>query len=278
MRSPSIHCCARCRCAYLNSLWLRKETVVQRLLPVLLILAALSLALVGCGGSTDATPAVEPLTLLQQAADKIRAADTFKLYVLQQGAPYNFVINLSQNPNEMMNVQFRLAEGQFVSPDELYAKASVKTNILTLDVEIYAKGNEQWFRATSLSVPWVMGAFAPGFNPVALVSDEGGFEAALTSLVELAFNGAMNLEDGQPVWHLSGIADGQKVAALVVGLLQIEGSVPVDVYIHRETGYPVRVLVTQPNTANEQNPDPTQWVIDVYDINAPAEFTRPTEG
>lgn len=276
MQTPFIHCRAQLRSS--NSLCMRKETVVQRLLPVLFFLAALMLALSGCGGSTDATPPVEPATLLQQAADKIRAADTFKLYVLQQGAPYNFAINLSQDPTELMNVQFRLAEGQFVSPDELYAKASVKTNILTLDVEIYAKDADQWFRATSLSVPWLNAPFAPGFNPVALVGDEGGFEAALTSLVELNFLGAASLEDGQPVWHLSGIADGQKVAALVVGLLQIEGSVPVDVYIHRETGYPVRVLVTQPNTTSEQNPDPTQWVIDVYDINAPAEFTRPTEG
>jgi len=252
---------------------------VQRLLPVLLIFAALTLALSGCGGgSTDATPSAEPLTLLQQAADKIRAADTFKLYVLQRGAPYNFAINLSQDPNELMNVQFRLAEGQFVSPDELYAKASVKTSILTLDVEIYAKADDQWFRATSLSVPWLNAPFAEGFNPIALVGDEGGFEAALTSLIELNFEGATTLEDGQPVWHLSGVADGQKVAALVVGLLRIEGSVPVDVYVHRETGYPVRIVVTQTGTESAEYPDPTEWVIDVYDIDAAPEFTRPTEG
>ncbi len=250
---------------------------MQRLLPVVFIVVALALS--GCGGgSTDATPSVEPLTLLRRAADKIRAAETFKLYVLQRGAPYNFTINLSQDPNELMNVQFRLAEGQFVSPDELYAKASVKTSILTLDVEIYAKNDDQWFRATSLSVPWLNAPFAPGFNPVALIGDEGGFEAALTSLIELSFEGATTLEDGQPVWHLSGIADGQKVAALVVGLLRIEGSVPVDVYVHRETEYPVRVVVTQPDTATAENPEPTEWVIDVYDIDAPVSFTRPTEG
>lgn len=246
---------------------------MRALLLVVLLLAALT----GCAGdASDATPSVEPLTLLQEAADKIRMADTFKLYVLQRGAPYNFLINLSENPDDLMTVQFRLAEGQFVSPDELFASASVKSNILTMEVEIYANGTDQWFRAPALSIPWINAPFAPGFDPVALVSDDGGFEAALTSLVELSFMGAISLEDGQPVWHLRGTADGAKVAALVVGLLEIEGSVPVDVYIHRETGYPARVLVTQPGTESTDNPDPTQWVIDVYDVNAPADFETPT--
>jgi hypothetical protein len=51
-------------------------------------------------------------------------------------------------------------------------------------------------------------------------------------------------------------------------LLDIQGSVPVDVYINRDNMLPVRLVVTQPETASEQHPDPTRWIIDVFDINA----------
>lgn len=235
---------------------------------ILLLLAAIGLA--GCAGGETTTPTLEPRTLLTDAATKIRASDTFRLYVLQEGAPYDFLIAVDENATEAMTVQFRLAEGQYVAPDELQATASVRVGGLgaTIEIEIYADGEDQWFRVPTLAIPWQNRPFAPGFDPIALIGEDTGFEAALSSLVELEFVGNVSLEDGQPVYHLRGIADGAKVGALVVGLLDIQGSVPVDVYINRDNMLPVRLVVTQPETASERYPDPTRWIIDVFDINA----------
>jgi hypothetical protein len=39
---------------------------------------------------------------------------------------------------------------------------------------------------------------------------------------------------------------------------------------------PVRLVVTQPETASEQHPEPTRWIIDVFDINADAALQPPS--
>lgn len=238
------------------------------------------LVMAGCAGEDSATPTQEPRELLSDAAAKIRESSSFKLYILQEGAPYDFKIGVTADPADWMTVRFRLAEGQFVAPDQIQAKASVRVGAVgaPIEVEIYARGDDQWFRVPTLSIPWQNSPFAPGFSPLALLAVDSGFDAALSSLIELEFLGNLTLEDGQPVYHLRGISDGEKVASLVVGLLDIEGNVPVDVYINRETGFPVRVEVTQPDTVSAEYPDPTKWIIDVFDINADAVIEPPQAG
>lgn len=240
---------------------------------LILLICLTALGLTGCGGEDEAT-VDDPLALLVTAADQIRSADSFRLYVIQEGAPYTFPIAVAA---DLMNVRFRLAQGQYVAPDTLQARASVVAG-LTLEIDIFAQGDDQWFRVNTLAIPWQNAPFAAGFNPAALISDDGGFQAALTALLELEFVGATTLEDGQSVYHLRGIADGPSVATLVVGLLEIEGEVPVDVFINRETGYPARLVLTQPETATEENPEPTRWVIDVFDINAEPQLDPPPFG
>ncbi len=227
--------------------------------------ALLALLLAGCNtAQPEETP--EPLTLLSDAADHIRAADTFRLYVEQAGPPYLIVLAFG-------NVTFRFANAQYVAPDMLQATAKLLLGEAPIEVDIFARGPAQWFRLPGAA--WVSGEFAPGFNPATLIADGSGFQAALTALQALEYVGALALEDGTPVYHLRGTAAGQDVTALVVGLIQATGTLPIDVYIHRETGYPVRLMLTQPAAAPET--EDTVWTIDVYDIDAPSELTPPEE-
>jgi hypothetical protein len=61
-------------------------------------------------------------------------------------------------------------------------------------------------------------------------------------------------------------------------LIVSQSDINVDLYIHRETRYPVRVVLVQPETVTEEEPEPTTWTIDVYDLNAPAELDDPEGG
>jgi hypothetical protein len=147
---------------------------------------------------------------------------------------------------------------------------------VTLDVDVFSRGEKQWFRAgVWTNGEWVNATFAPGFNPESLIAQESGFQAALNALIDLEMVGTEELEDGTPVYHLRAVADGEDVSALMVGLITATGNVNVDVYIHQTETYPVRFIIIQPDTVTEDEPDPTTWTVDVYDLNAAAEIDDP---
>lgn len=237
---------------------------------ILVLLGALALA--GCATDPrDSAP--DPMALLNQAANAVRGATTFRLYVEQSGADYEIPVILGAG---VVNVQFRFARAQYVTPDVLQASVRIVTQTfprLAMDVDVFSISSDQWFRLSQLD--WVNEDFAPGFNPAALIAEDSGFQAALTSLVDLSYLGRTVLENGLSVHHLRGIASGPKVSALVVGLLNVEGVLPLEVFLDAETGFPARLILEIPGTATEAQPDPTRWTINVYDINQPSEVAPP---
>ena len=224
--------------------------------------------LIGCTGTPTETP-VDPLQLLAQAAANIRAMDTFRMSVDLTGADY-FI------ETEFNNVSFRHAVAQYVAPNVMQATVRVLVGSVPLDVEVFSRGENQWFRAGLWTGgEWVNATFAPGFNPEALIAQESGFQAALNALIDLQMVGPEELEDGTPVYHLRALAKGEDVSALMVGLINATGNVNVDVYIHRDEVYPVRFVIVQPDTVSEDEPEPTTWTVDVYDLNAEPDIDDP---
>lgn len=239
---------------------------------VLIISAILIVTITACGGQTatpEATP--EPLSLVTEAANNIRATETFRMEVLSSGAPYPVYTDFGAD------VFFRQAKAQYVAPETMQGSVRLVVAGIPADVDIFASGDNQWYRNTLLTANrWLNQPFAPGFNPKTLIADDTGFQAALSSLIDLQFNGETELEDGTPVYHLKGTANGADIAALLAGILLIEGDAEVDVYIHREERIPVRFVIRLPQTVTEKEPEPTAWTVDVYDINAEPELDQPT--
>ncbi len=240
------------------------------------ILVAIIVVIIAAGifflaGSEDGEeePPPEPIALLTEAADKITAADTFRLEAIHSGADYLVDVYLGADP---ARVAFRRATGQYVAESQLQAAVSVLAFGLPLTIDVFASGPNQWVRLPATN--WFDSDFAPGFNPGNLVSMDSGFRAALSALTQLEYRGMETLEDGTGVYHLSGMADGEVVTDLLVGMIETEGQVPVEVYIDRSTGYPVRLQITQPETDPD---DPTTWTIDVYDINAEPDLNPPED-
>lgn len=189
--------------------------------------------------------------------------------VERTGAPYEVNTGLGW-------VAFRRASAQYVAPDTLQATVSLSAAGITAEVDIFARGENQWFRNVVLTGgSWLNAPFAEGFNPQVLIAEETGFEAALAAVRELTYVGAAALEDGTPVHHISGVAEGHDISALLAGLIEASGPTQVDVYIHRESGLPARFVIVQPETATEQFPTPTTWTVDVYDYDAPARLDDP---
>jgi hypothetical protein len=238
------------------------------------ILIVLALVLAGCQSddSSDEPPS-DPVGMLVEAADKIRAAKTFRMEATHSGADYLISVYLGEDDSVPVEVAFRRAVAQYVAEDILQANVSILLGGVTVGLDVYAEGEEQWWRLAGTG--WVNGDFAPGFNPHTLIGEETGFQAALAALENLEYIGTDTLEDGTRTYRLSGTANGPDVTALLVGLIEAEDRVNVEVYIDRETHYPVRLIIEQPETITEETPDPTTWTIDVYDIGAEPELTGP---
>lgn len=251
-------------------LYCDKERSFVKILFALVCSICISVILVGCETETPEPPP-DIHALLTDAAEKMLSAPTFRLEIRQAGAPYLFTINLGEG---LVQVFLRRAVGQFIAPDELYATANVIAGRLPIDIILYSKADDQWFNPSGLT--WVNQPFASGFDPRRVIGEESGFRAALSSLTDLEYVG---IEDffGASVYHIRGMADGEDVSALLVGMIEFTETLPLDVYIRVDNGYPARLVITQPNTATDEAPD-TQWTVDVFDVDGEKDFTPPTEG
>jgi hypothetical protein len=217
----------------------------------------------------EATP--EPRALLTTAADNIRASETLRMQVVSTGAPYPVYTDFGAN------VFFLRATAQYVAPATMQGSVRLVVASIPADVDIFARADDQWYRNTILTGnQWVEQPFAPGFNPQLLIADDTGFQAALDSLIELQYVGQVALEDTTQVHHLRGTADGADIAALLAGIILIEGSAEVDVYVDVAQSIPVRFIIRLPETVTEDEPEPTTWTVDVFDINAAPDLDEPS--
>ncbi len=244
---------------------------------LLFLLVVAAFALVACA-PTDTVPAatVDPLALVTDAADLIRAAQSFRLDVNQEGPDYLISTTYA-------NVLFRRATAQYVAPGVMEAEVSVIEPItgLRIDVGVFARGATQFYRAIWTGNNWIDQAFAPGFDPAALIAEDTGFNAAINAILDLTYVGETTLENGIQVQHVSGRARGENVNALLVGLIETVGDVGIDVYIEKATGYPIRFVITEENSPfavtaepGEDQP-PVVWIMDLYAINEPATLNEP---
>lgn len=239
----------------------------MRYLFIWLLLVTLLIA--ACTGSSTPEPPPDALTLVTEASENIRSSETFRMDVVRTGAEYYV-------PTDLGNVDFKRAVAQYVAPNILQATVRVIAAGLPADVDVFSRGEDQWFRNTILTAnQWLNAPFAEGFNPERLIAEDTGFQMALNSLINLSYVGRAQLEDGTAVHHLTGTARGEDITALMANLVEATGEVLVDVFIDQQALLPVRFVIVQPNTITEDEPEPTTWTVDVYDVNAEPELDAP---
>jgi hypothetical protein len=239
---------------------------LRLLFPLLLILLAAA-----CQPTPAAETPTDPLALVTRAAELIRQTQTFRMIVEQTGAPYVIATDLG-------SVTFRRADAQYVAPNVMQADVRLLViGGIPAEVGIFSQGENQFYRNEILTAnQWVNALFAPGFNPETLVSSEAGFQMALEGMLDLEYVDVVTLESGVSAQHLRGRALGDTVTALLAGLVDDLGEeVDVEIYLDAATGYPARFVIVQPGSETADNPEPTTWTVDIFDINEPAEIEPP---
>ncbi len=236
----------------------------------LLTMALVAVLLAGCANEPTTETITDPLALVAESAALLRAADTFRIDVIQEGPDY-------QLGTAYGSVVFRRASAQYVAPGVMQAKVRVIAFGLPIEVDVFARGAEQWYRAVWTNGVWLNEAFQEGFNPATLIAEDTGIQQALSALIDLTYTGTTTLESGAQVHQLDAIADGPAVSALLGGLIEPLGTVDVRVYVQTESRYPVRFVVTEydspfvePPAEGETNA-PVVWIIEIFDINGAPE-------
>lgn len=239
-----------------------------------LLFVALILTLTACSGPT-AEPA-EPLTIIEEAANHIQEAESFAVTIERTGAPVYI------DGNGIIN--FLRATGYYVAPDRVQARVRVAVSGLAGDIDVIAIGNDQYYRHTVLTGgQWLAAEFSPGFNAETLVRSESGLSRAMQAINDLAYTGTENL-NGIRMHHLTGTAAGSEVAALTIGLIPAEADVLVDLYVRTDNGQAERMVIVQPDTVSEDYPEPSTWIVEVYDydgeytVEAPVAAQAPSLG
>jgi hypothetical protein len=226
-----------------------------------LTLIALVGVLAACNtsASTTPTPLPDPNAILNKAAAEIRTAQSLKIKLQLTGAP-SYVDPPSNR------IAFLSADGAYQAPDKITASVTASILGVTGTVDVIAIGDDQWMQNQILTAgQFVKRVFAPGFNAAQLISSDQGIQSALKAFKNVKLIG---IEDsfGSQVYHISGTASGNDIAALTVGL--IRGSdVTADLYVTVDTGRAERVVLVQPDTKTDTL-DPTKWDLEIYDYNA----------
>ncbi len=225
------------------------------------------LGITGCSPATATNePPPDAIELLKQATDNILAVNTLKIIVDRTGVDYLLKTDIG-------SAVFNRMEAQYVSPNLMQAKAKVTLKQLPVEIEIYARDDDQWWRIVGTN--WSKQTFLPGFNPRMLLTEQDrGLRAAFASLENITYVGDEQLDDGTPVYHLSATADGDKISWMMLYLVQISGKTTIDVYIDKDKKLPQKLVVVQPDTATDKL-KPTTWDMEFYDFNTPANLSAP---
>lgn len=219
--------------------------------------------LVSCSSIPKNAATLVPEDLIREASESLIPVQTLRVTIERSGADYGF--NTVIGP-----VVFNRLTGQFVAPNIIYATARVALAKLPVELELYADGEQQWIRGVFSNNEWQSGEFAPGFNPKALVTESGtGLQATLSALQTIDYIGETQLEDGTTVHHIRSTADGTSVSALLVNLVEMTGKVEIDLFIDKANKHPLKFVVVQPDSRTDIQPDPTTWIIELFDYDAP---------
>jgi hypothetical protein len=235
--------------------------------------------LTACGDTTPRPEEIitDPQATLEQAVENIRLQSTFRLLIEQLGAEYAFSVSLNAGISQL-SATMRYGTAQYVAPDNMYARVKLTIGGLPPQlIGLYAQGMTQWFSLAGGS--WINFPIAAGFDPGELVKEDGGFNKALGQLRDIQFMGIEYLIDGSRTQHIRGFANGDVINDLMFNLLDVQNdNVIVDVYLDPIRNLPLKISVTIPNTKTEAEPKDTQWSIELYDFNEPAEYVLNADG
>ncbi len=246
---------------------------------LLALLALVVLAISACGsGDSASEPTPDPHTLLQDGVAQLQNASSFKYEIDVSGYPVEVPIE-GFNLSEDAGVSFKYASGEFKVPDRLSARIQFRVGVLSTTADLIMMDDEQYFRGELLTGNrWLKAELISGFSPAVLMAQPGGIAHTLSTLTDLVLVGRRDL-DGQSAYQLRGQVDAGRIFSLTLGLSRAtSGLLDIEVYVGVRDRRVVRITLVEPPPEWAADAEPTTWLINISDYNAPLNIEAPAVG
>lgn len=244
-----------------------------KLSPILLLVPLLLLA--ACEPAPQPEATRTPQEMLAAVTTNLRDVQTLRLLLEQEGAEYPFSFSADGTAASAVPASIRRGRVQFVAPDVISGTISLNVSGMPISVDVFVRGPNQYMRLPAGR--WLSTTLGGEFDPADLTREGGAFEQALLNLEGLEYIGYETLPDGTETEHLRGVAPGPAAAALLLGLVEADAPVTVNVYIDTDSGLPALLTLEMLPPGLEDTPQAprTLWRLEVYDINAEPAFEDP---
>jgi len=225
--------------------------------PRLALLVATLLLASSCGGSGPTGEAPDLATLLDDAAAAMGGLESARFSMERRGAPV-----------ELAGLFFESAEGVYLAPDAAKAILRVKVADVPLDLGTIAIAERVWL-TNPLTGGWEEIPEGTGFN-IAVIFDPGvGWVPLLTDDLAGAEYRGFGSDGSGRRYVVNGTIAAGRVSFLTAGLVEAQ-SVEADIWIDPVTGH-----ITRVEFATVRGGDRTDWVIRMWDFDAPAAVDPP---
>jgi lipoprotein LprG len=166
---------------------------------------------------------------------------------------------------------FKRAEGDFKQPDQMRALVRVITAFTPVEIGMVVLGDDQ-YATEPITGKW--GRLPPEwgqFSLLVLFDPETGLQGLLRDgILDLQLAGMEEIA-GQPHYHLTGRASGERMSAMTMGFIG-RGDVVIDVWIGADDFFVRRLRIVEPET--DPN-DPTTWEMEFSDFGQPVDISAP---
>ena len=226
-----------------------------------LSLLASLFVLAACGGSSPPPAPTRPPTT-QEVLQAARAA-------MQQVKAYHFSLT-TQNPGSNGLFALTQASGDMLAPDKLQAKATGKTLVGSITVQVIALGTQQYI-TNPVTGSWTSGQAL--VNASSLADPEEGVTAILRQLKQPGPLHASSSED-RPCWQIDGALDPHYLMDYTEAILSVASPVNVSVCVGKADHLPYQVqmhgMIIRGDSAQTQRTFTLSRFNENIAINAPA--------
>lgn len=250
----------------------------MRIRELLVLLAVMALSACGRGDDKIPEPTPDPQMLLADSVSQLQNASSFRYKIDVSGYPVDVPIEGLELPEDT-GVSFKYADGVFQVPNRLTAHIQFRLGVLSTTADLIMVDQDQYFRGELLTAKrWLKADLIPGFSPATLVAQPGGIPDILSAIRDLVMVGRKDL-DGLSVYQLRGRVDAGRVFSLTLGLSRsTSGLLDIEVYIGARDRRVVRVSLVEPPPPWAAEAEPTTWLINLSDYNAPVQIEAPDTG
>lgn len=225
-----------------------------RRVPRLSVLAVVLISLAACGGDDAATSTVSPVAvgpaeILQRTSARLAETRTTHFKLTVDGVTY---------VDEAKSIELLGAEGDLERPDRVRTtfKAKVSRGV-NVTIELITIGDQSW------STDLITGKWGPapaefGYSPSVLFDNQNGIGPVMNKIVDPVQREDGDL-DGRGVYRISGQGPGAIIGPLTMSTMTGD-PVAVDLWIDRETYDLLRIMLTEPASAEKAG---ATWILDL---------------